>query len=929
MNDAETRFRSAAEAARIGVWEYDLVSGALFTSTQCRRNLGYPPDAEPRWEDLEHLAHPQDRARRRAALAHSIATGDEFDLEYRILRKDGAMRWLHARAQVTRDADGQKRRLAGISFDVTERRLAELRLELSEESLRLAADAAEIGTWDLDLTNNALTWSDRTFAMFGMSPDLPCSLADFYGGLHPEDYEATAAAFASALDPQTRATYYVEFRTVGKSDGRIRWIAAKGKGLFEDGRCRRAIGTAIDITARKHAGFRQSFLLEVLDRLRRHTRPGEILQTAAQALGGHLRAHLVGYGLVEPDDRTVLLDTPYTDGAEPLAGRFALEDFGARNIAAQHLGHTIVVRDVLADPTNDLPIWPATGIRAYVSVPLVRDGRLRATLFLTHRQPHDWSDGDVALIEDVAARSWDALERARAEQGLRELNASLEAQVETRTRELDRTWRLSPVLMLVGSMTGDLLAVNPAWTHTLGWTPEETLGRNVMQFVAPEDKDTGLAGMAALARGEPVVDYQNSFVSKTGQRRRIAWTTVPEDGFLYAYGRDVTDQLIAEERLRQAQKMEAVGQLTGGLSHDFNNLLTGIGGSLELLEKRVAQGRLQEIDRYIDAARGAVRRAGALTQRLLAFSRQQTLDPQPTDLNALIAEMEELIRRSMGPEMELLFVPSPDLCVTLVDGHQLENALLNLCINARDAMPGGGRVTIETAQRRFDDQEAHAYDVAAGTYLSLCVSDNGTGMSEEVRRRAFDPFYTTKPTGSGSGLGLSMTYGFARQSGGQVHIESALGRGTSVTIYLPCLAGQTHTDPPHPERREAAVPARRGAVLVVDDEADIRMLVSETLQERGHRIYQAGDAAAALALLRSAPDVDLLVTDIGLPGALNGSQLAEQARALRPRLRVLFMTGYMDKPDIGTSRIHVLPKPFQLDALSRTVRDLLAEPAPI
>jgi PAS domain S-box-containing protein len=686
-------------------------------------------------------------------------------------------------------ANGNTEVMTG-SLGVTVLLDADLRIELSEGTLRLAAEAAEVGTWDLDLTTDVLTWSDRTKAMFGISNDAPVSMKDFFAGLHPEDFEATAAAFASAIDPAIRATYDVEYRTIGKEDGVTRWVAAKGKGLFVDGVCRRAIGAAIDITERKQASMRAAFLLDLMDRLRHLNSPDDILASAVQALGDHLGANRVGYGQIQADGETVVLATCHANGVKALSGAFPLDAFGAHNIDRQRNGLTVAVDDVAADPRNDLATWEAIDTRAYVSVPLVRGGQLRATLFLNRRGPHAWAQGEVGLIEDVAARIWDALERARAEEALRRLNASLERQVESRTHERDRIWRIAPVLMVVSDAKGVLLEANPAWTRVLGWSHEETVGHDVMEFVAPEDRAAGAAGMAQLFAGQSVIEFQLTFLAKSGDRRRIAWTTVPEGDRLYGHGRDVTGQVVAEEQLRQSQKMEAVGQLTGGIAHDFNNLLSGVTGGLDLIQRQIDQGRTGDLRRYLEAAQNAARRAGALTQRLLAYSRQQTLNPRPTNINHLVADMDELVRHSVGPDTDIRVQSSPDLWTTFVDPHQLENALLNLCINARDAMPNRGVLTIKTANHHFDGEAASACDLPAGQYVSLSVTDTGVGMSPDTIRRAFDPFFTTKPLGAGTGLGLSMVHGFARQSSGQVRIESELGRGSCVSVILPRHHGE-------------------------------------------------------------------------------------------------------------------------------------------
>ena len=378
---------------------------------------------------------------------------------------------------------------------------------------------------------------------------------------------------------------------------------------------------------------------------------------------------------------------------------------------------------------------------------------------------------------------------------------------------------------------------------------------------------------------------------------------------------------LTEEALRQSQKMEAVGQLTGGIAHDFNNLLTGIMGSLELLHTRMNQGRLRDADRYILAAQAASRRAASLIHRLLAFSRRQTLDPKPTDVNRLVVGMEELIRRTVGPQIALDVVTAGGLWSTLIDAPQLENALLNLCINARDAMPDGGRITIETANKWLDDRAASERDLPPGQYLSVCVTDTGAGMTPDVIAQAFDPFFTTKPMGQGTGLGLSMVYGFVRQSGGQVRIYSEVGHGTTMCLYLPRHYASED------DRLVAAPPAEEmpGAagetVMVVDDEPTIRMLLADVLIGQGYTTVEAEEGATALRILQSDARIDLLITDVGLPGGMNGRQLADAARVTRPDLKVLFITGYAENAIIGNAQLapgmQLLTKPFVMEDLGR------------
>ena len=495
--------------------------------------------------------------------------------------------------------------------------------------------------------------------------------------------------------------------------------------------------------------------------------------------------------------------------------------------------------------------------------------------------------------------------------------------------ERERLFEMTRDLFGVATLDGYLKTVNPAWSRALDRSDEELLSAPFSEIIHPDDLTTTADVVAALSRGEAVHQFQVRLVKADGEAVAFAWSAVPgdaESGTFYTVGRDITEELRREEMLRQSQKMEAVGQLTGGLAHDFNNLLAGISGSLELIGMRLAQGRTAEVDKYVTAARGATNRAAALTHRLLAFSRRQTLAPKPTDVKQLVSSMEELIARTIGPQIKLETVSSVGLWLSLIDPSQLENAILNLCINARDAMPDGGKITIETANRWFDRRTAKERGLEPGQYISLCVSDTGTGMEPEVQAKAFDPFFTTKPLGVGTGLGLSMIYGFARQSGGAVSIYSETDQGTMVCIYLPRHFGEVEEVDRPDELTE--VPRGDGeTVLVIDDEPTVRMLVSEVLADLGYTPIEAEDGASGLEVLSSDRRIDLLVTDVGLPGGLNGRQVADAARAGRPELKVLFITGYAENAVLSHGHLdpgmHVMTKPFEIDALATRIRELI------
>jgi PAS domain S-box-containing protein len=481
---------------------------------------------------------------------------------------------------------------------------------------------------------------------------------------------------------------------------------------------------------------------------------------------------------------------------------------------------------------------------------------------------------------------------------------------------------------------GRITSWNAGAQRFKGYTADEIIGEHFSRFYSEDDQQAGIPAAALqTAKREGRFEAEGWRVRKDGSK---FWASVvidpirSENGDFMGFAkvtRDLTEKRATEDQLRQSQKMEAVGQLTGGLAHDFNNLLTGISGSLEMMQIRIAQGRTAELDRYFMAAQGAVKRAAALTHRLLAFSRRQTLDPKPTNANRLISDLEELVRRTVGPGVEVEVVGASGLWPVLVDPNQLENALLNLCINARDAMSDGGHLTLETANRWLDERAARQQDLPVGQYVSICVTDTGTGMTPEVIAKAFDPFFTTKPLGEGTGLGLSMIYGFARQSGGQVRIYSEIGQGTTMCLYLPRHTENALLDeePVHAGAVELAGDGE--VVLVIDDEPTIRMLVAEILAESGYAVIEAADGPAGLRVLESNARIDLLITDVGLPGGMNGRQVADAARVGRPDLKILFITGYAENAVVGNGRLErgmfIVTKPFQMEVFASRIREII------
>lgn len=546
-------------------------------------------------------------------------------------------------------------------------------------------------------------------------------------------------------------------------------------------------------------------------------------------------------------------------------------------------------------------------------------------------------EGRIAILfNDISARR-------RAEEALRALNETLEQEVASRTAQLQLSQDIieasnDPICAFDTECR--LIAFNKAHSDEIFriFHHEVQLGEVFPDLFPPDQAPIMRAFMERALTGESYTiseAFGNPDLAKPVWE--VSYSPLRDASNqvvgAFHYARDISVRLRAEaelaethQALRQAQKMEAVGQLTGGLAHDFNNLLTGMMGNLELLQLRVARGRHDDLDRFVNAAQGAGRRAASLTQRLLAFSRRQTLDPKPTDVNKLIFGLEEMLQRTVGATTDIEIVGAAGLWTAEIDAGQLENAILNLCINGRDAMPHGGTLTIETANKWIDDRTSRERDLPPGQYISVCVTDTGTGMSAETIGRAFEPFFTTKPIGQGTGLGLSMIYGFARQSGGQVRIYSEIDYGTTVCIYLPRHHGQAETD--GTETEGALVDGAMGqTVLVVDDEATIRHLIDEVLDELGYTVIGAADGAAGIKVLQSGAHIDLLITDVGLPNGMNGRQVADEARRLRPGLKVLFITGFAENAAVGNGHLEhgmeLLTKPFTLEALSSKVASML------
>lgn len=878
--------------------------------------------AQPPWSDIPFVVLANG-----SRTPRTIAATDRLaDLSNVVLLE----RPLHAEAMLGAIRSSLKARARQYQVRDTATQLRE-----SEERLRLAVENAEIGFWDVDVVHDRLIWPARTKAMFGISADVPVTMDDFYNGLHPDDREETSAAYAAAADPIERALYDVEYRTIGKEDGVERWIAAKGRGVFDGaGRCVRVAGTALDITARKAAEVRRTALIDLAESLKDLEEPAEIAYAAARVLGETLGVTRVGYGAIDPDAETLQVDRDWTAaGVETLAGTVPLRDYGSF-IDSLKRGEFTVIPDVRVDPRTSgdaASALEAKAARSFVNVPVLERGRLAAVFFVNNGKVRNWSDADLALIKEFAERTRNAVERARGEHALREsearlreLNETLEIQVEARAAERDRLWNLSQDMLARADYSGMMSAVSPAWTMILGWSEGELLSRGYATFMHPDDAAPTLAAIEDMARTGNPTRFENRISTRDGGWKPIEWTVAPEpDGVNFiAIGRDLShakareaELARAQDALRQSQKMEAMGQLTGGVAHDFNNLLTPIVGSLDMLQRNGIGSEREQ--RLIAAAAQSAERARTLVQRLLAFARRQPLQAISVDVAALVAGIGDLVESTTGPQIRVAVEVADNLPPARADPNQLEMALLNLSVNARDAMPEGGTLRITATTETV--AAGHRSQLEAGTYVRLSVADTGTGMEEATLARAIEPFFSTKGVGKGTGLGLSSVHGLASQLGGALTIQSKPGVGTNVELWLPVSSEEAELA--STEARHEEDVADRGVALLVDDEELVRMSTADMLSDLGFAVIEVGSAEEAVRLLERDEAIDVVVTDHLMPG-MSGTELARHVQHIRPELPVLLVSGYAEIEGVDAGRPR-LTKPFRKDELAATLLTLV------
>ncbi len=912
--ESRAHLELASRVAEVGVWDWDLLSNTFSYSATARAICGFPPGNEPlSHQDIVGVTHPDDLPRTSAQAQRALdpAIRERVVYEYRIVTRQGEVRWVIAHGEALFETiDGVERavRYIGTLQDITEHRRLRDALESSQSRLRLAMEGGRMAVWEADLRADTITGTPELNRLLGFGADEHPTTEQIRARYEPGERERIRAL---AQEQMARGGRHVEiefrYRWPG---GQTRWLLLRAEIHQSEGEWDRAVGVLIDITERH--------------------RVEEALRASEMRL--RLAQRAANTGVWEWDPRTGAVtwspEVYALLGLDP-----AVHVADAREAWLQVLH------------PDDRELADQTGPRA------VREGRDFSFDFRIIRPDTGelrWIRSFGTLVaaangqaERVIGVNLDVTDVHRSQQALEQRNRELQASADQSRRERERMFELSQDLFAAIGSDGSLKVINPAWTRILGYDSATLPGTRLLELVHPQDRPANAAAIAAMLRGDPADRFEGRMRCTDGSWRWLAWTAVGDGETVYAVGRDVTREKEAavaledanrrlrsqiEERermertLSQVQRLEAVGQLTSGVAHDFNNLLTVILGNLESVERSATDTRTQ---RRLGFMRQAALRGATLTAQLLAFSRRQRLEPKPVDLNDTVQGMSELLKSTMGGSVQVTPLLTPGLWNALVDPTQIELVILNLAINARDSMPVGGSLAIEASNVVLSEPAQRAGEPDPGEYVVISVADTGEGMDEEVRARAFEPFFTTKAVGKGSGLGLAQVLGFAQQSGGGVRIESRKGRGTTVFVYLPRVAGDVLAEQPSLFSEERQPTAHPRVVLLVDDDADVREVTAAKLAAMGFAVIDADSGARGLQLLDCNPAVELLVADFAMPG-MNGAEMVRRARERRPTLPVVFVTGYADQSALADiADAYVVQKPFRDEELERKVNALI------
>ncbi|WP_242152295.1 PAS domain S-box protein [Sphingomonas sp. BAUL-RG-20F-R05-02] len=887
------------------------------------------PDHEQHWFDMY------------ARIARS-GQSQRFTLPAEAL--DG--RWYEVFAY--RVGEPEERLVAILFSDISERKSGEARLRASEEhqrglnaslrsseaNLRLLLDSISEGFYAVDQTGLTTTCNAAFLRMMGLTSAkdvIGRRLHDIIHHTHVDGSpypEAQCPIYRAARDGTPAHVTEELFFPIG---GEPLWVEYRATPIIQDGRLGGAICTFQDISERrereaKKAGVeaRRTGLLTLGDALRNMECPIAMAAAAAEIVGRTLDVSAAGFGRIDASDETLLIERDWAIAPQyGIAGEHSMRNYGS--YIDDLIGdRTVVIADVRTDPrTSAFPeAFDAVGVSALVNAPVVEKGRLTALFCVLSQRARTWTTDEVDFVQQVAERTRIAIERRRTELELQALAGSLQEQVEERTQERDRVWQVSRDLLGVASAEGVWLSVNPAWSRALGWPAEAIVGRTSEWLEHPDDRIKTRQEVGRLAEGFTTLSFENRFRTKDDGYCDLAWSAVPAGGLLYCVARDVTEQkerdaalLKAEEQLRQSQKVEAVGQLTGGVAHDFNNLLTVIRGSVDLLRRPNLPEEKRE--RYIAAISDTADRATKLTSQLLAFARRQALKAEVFDVSLSIASLRDMLGTLTGSriaiEVEVPDIPS----LIKADRSQFDTALVNMAVNARDAMGGEGTLTIGVHEVN-GIPAVRSHPAVPGQFVAISLQDTGGGIVPDQIERIFEPFYTTKGVGHGTGLGLSQVFGFAKQSSGEVIVSSVLGEGATFTLYLPKAADDVREAGGLTE--DGGSPLLPGAcILVVEDNSEVGSFATQALSELGFKTKLAIDAASALVELGSDGHFDMVFSDVVMPG-MSGIELREAVRRQFPHLPVVLTSGYSSVlAEQDGADFELLQKPYSLEELAKAL----------
>lgn len=883
-NELSMRSQHLAEAQRIaqlGSWEYWIDTGHMTWTEQIFQILGLEDTTvEPSLNLWYTRIHPDDLEVMRLADERLLNGEAKTNMEIRIVRPSGETRYVWLRAEVLVDERG-RRRVSGTNMDITDRRRIEAKLSAAEAGMELASRLAHVGAWSVDLASGRVTWSDEVYAIHEMVPGTEITPEQGIEFFAPEfRQEATEAFQACARD----GIPFEQERLLITGEGNVKWVRGIGRPVRDKtGQITGVQGAFQDIDAQKRSE------LEV--------------RRLAQRLEATLESITESFFTVDRDWRFTYVNAE----AARWLGR-SRDDLLATNLWSEF--PTLVGTGFHDCYQRAMDEQVAVSFEGFYP-PLARWFNVRA----------------YPSAEGLAVYAQDVTDTRAALNALRESEARFRLVAKATADTIwdhdvrsGSVWWSDDFPTRLGYDPAELPASRENWLEVMH--PEDVdRVQAIQQLACQTGRDSWEVGYRLIARDGTILHM----LDRAFLMRDESGALIREIGGLT----DLSQRVEYEERLHQAQRLEAIGKLTGGIAHDFNNLLTVILGNAELLIEQV--GDSDRPGRLARMTATAAQRGAELTNRLLAFARRQTLNPAAIDANRLIADMDGLLRRTIGEQIEIEFVRAAGLWHPIVDPAQLENAILNLCINARDAMPGGGRLSIETANVHLSDDYSEGYsDVKSGQYVMIAVADTGSGMPPEVVAQAFEPFYTTKGVGKGTGLGLSVVHGFVKQSDGHVKIYSEVGEGTSVKIYLPRASLETGVV----ESKEQSLPTHGGTerILVVEDDDLVRQNVTDQLESLGYLVVAASNGPEAIDILRTDQPFDLLFSDIVMPGGMNGRQVADEAGRLRPDLRVLFTSGYTENAIVHHGRldrgVHLINKPYRRRDLARKLRMVLDEPNP-